>query len=362
MAIKETMGKQNFFDDFSEATQIKIDLLRNYLYEWLPVFIHSPQFFEEIHIYDTFCGPGKTKNGKLGSPFVIMEAVLNYTSEKTPPIKIFFSDAKKEHIENLTSSKELHKIKNKNEIVISCKDFSTAFEDAQPSLRSKRIATFMFIDQFGVINLTKEIFLQLCNSPCTDWMAFCSSSTLRRFREHENFKDVPKPENFGALKDSHREVTEAYRLALGTKDYYLLPFSIKQGKNINGIIFGSGHVLGADKFIKVCWKEDTFAGQANYHFDNMEASNKQCSLLTPTKLTLYEEELKSLIQYKTIKTNQDIYEHSLQAGILPKKVSKMIKKFVTTGILEKTVLISYDAIYKKKNITPLLLTKKKIQL
>ena len=52
------MGNKKDFHEtsFDKASLLKLDILKDYLTEWLPVFLHNPHV-EHIFIYDWFCGP-----------------------------------------------------------------------------------------------------------------------------------------------------------------------------------------------------------------------------------------------------------------------------------------------------------------
>ena len=50
----------------------------------------------------------------------------------------------------------------------------------------------------------------------------------------------------------------------------LYPFSIKKGRNIYGIVFGSSHPRCVEKFLRTAWKENPENGEANFDIHNDE--------------------------------------------------------------------------------------------
>jgi len=51
------MPKRNLHGKpFDEGTKVKLDLYREYLREWLPVFINSP-YVDTLQIFDFFADP-----------------------------------------------------------------------------------------------------------------------------------------------------------------------------------------------------------------------------------------------------------------------------------------------------------------
>lgn len=116
---------------------------------------------------------------------------------------------------------------------------------------------------------------------------FLSSSFIRRFYKEPSIrKYLPlNEEEFGAVpyKEAHRYICRNfYRKLIPTGfEYYVAPFSIRKesGSNIYGIIFGSSRLLGLDKFLQVCWKNDEATGEANYNIDDDIVRGGQLSLL-----------------------------------------------------------------------------------
>ena len=95
-------------------------------------------------------------------------------------------------------------------------------------------------------------------------------------------------------------------------------FSIKKKTNIYGLIFGSNHPLGLEKFLKVCWGVNPNIGDANFDIDedNIERYTNTLFPVKPKKLTLFEEELEKEILNGKLKTEWDVYIFTLTNGFL----------------------------------------------
>ena len=77
----------------------------------------------------------------------------------------------------------------------------------------------------------------------------------------------------------HRLILEYYRSKIPQKNNIrLYPFTIKKGRNIYGLIFGTGNLLGIDKFVNQCWKIDPQTGDSNFDIDNDNIDEKQMKL------------------------------------------------------------------------------------
>src|SRR5690606_31770280 len=71
------------------------------------------------------------------------------------------------------------------------KDFTVLFNEIYPLMIENgnvKLPRFMFIDQYGVKYVTKEIFEKLAELKRTDFLFFISSHFVKRFSELDEFK------------------------------------------------------------------------------------------------------------------------------------------------------------------------------
>lgn len=191
------------------------------------------------------------------------------------------------------------------------------------------------------------------NIQTTDFLFFISSSTLNRFNENPEIKKyLCIPDELFSTSDYchiHRCVLKYYRsLIPANREYYLCPFSIKKGANIYGLIFGTGHLLGIDKFINQCWKIDPHTGDSNFNIDKDDINEDQMKLFPeidrPKKVQRFENDLKNEILGNALKTNVDIYRYTLFNGFKAEHARKVISQLVKDGQLPKQRLnISYSS-------------------
>ena len=95
------MNRKFYKKKYDDATQVKLDVFRRYLQEWLPVFASKG---EEVTIYDFFAGPGKDAAGNPGSSLIIVEELKRFcehdaTMHPRFSARIIFNDIEEEHIE-----------------------------------------------------------------------------------------------------------------------------------------------------------------------------------------------------------------------------------------------------------------------
>jgi three-Cys-motif partner protein len=341
---------------FDEGTGIKLQLFKLYLREWLPVFIKLRT--KVIEIYDFFSGPGVDIEGKEGSPLIIldeMKAHCNELTEKKIRLNLFYNDSdpsKIEHLQqNISSKLKSCAIKNQSGIcnpddpqsvcpfsyTATTEDFAVLFQNMYPNLLSNsNTPRLMFIDQYGMKQITRDVFMQLIRLQKTDIIFFVSSMHLRRFSDQPEFKKYLNSEKIdfegSTPYQTHRIVFEYYKSMIGAdRKYYLGQFAIKKNANIYGVIFGSSHPLGLKKFLDVAWKIDPHTGDANFDIDRDAIRHGQPSFdfegdgssNKVKKLLAYENDLIDFL--KIGRTNLEVYLFSIDRGISIPKTNEILK-------------------------------------
>lgn len=331
------MSKKFFNRPFTEDTNVKLELYREYLKKWFPVFIaaHKP-FVQAVNLFDLFCGTGRDSEETPGSPIIALEVLKGFEDLVTTTkvqINLFFNDKNKEFLDLL--------IKNINELEydkenINVHFYNEDFVDLFPKLlpKTNKAANLMFLDQFGIKYVNKERFKTLIELQVTDLMFFISSSTFNRFPNDPNVIDIIGMDS-QQIKDTpfydiHRLVHEKYSdLIPNNHSYGLAPFSIRKGTNIYGLIFGSGHPLGLEKFLEICWDLDGITGEANFDTQGDQSLKLQPSLFEEdnrqTKLSKFEDGLKSKILDCTLSSDIDVFLYAINNGFIARHIIPVIK-------------------------------------
>lgn len=341
---------------FDEGTLLKLDIFRDCFREWFPVFVHNPSI-AHIFIYDMFAGSGKDSIGMEGSPLILLNEargsekqhcqVLSNSQSK----KVYFGFNEFDHNkktaleallrDNLSLCQKdcLIKCPYNNSLFFQSEDFKILFlrDNFRRVLANPKYAKFVLLDQYGFKQIDEDVFLHLVNSPTTDFIFFIASSFIRRFqtlpavtkyfKENQIRFDESKP------KECHRVIAEYYRsLVPSDKEYYIHAFTIQKGKNYYGLIFGTNHSLGMEKFVKVCWKHDTMSGESNCNIDNdylpgtlffeQDNSNKKSTV---------KEEIEKLIMSGAITSNIQGLQYALKRGCEPKLFVEVITQLKKAG-------------------------------
>ncbi|MDR1341912.1 MAG: three-Cys-motif partner protein TcmP [Prevotellaceae bacterium] len=359
-------GKDLHSKPFDEGTITKLEIFENYAKEWIPTFVMSNSV-KAIWIFDFFAGTGYDLNGVAGSPIRILQQIKNQTdniSKQGTKINVCFNEFEKEKYnlleesckQFLSDNPELERAGLK--VYYRNADFAEIFPKAIKIIQ--KYPSLVYLDQNGMKFLSDKYFLELEKTKTTDFLYFLSSSYFWRFGNEKVFQnnlniDMDKAKR-NPYKYIHKSILEQLRdrLPKSTK-YSLYPFTIKKETNVYGIIFGASHPRAVDKFLKTAWKENNFNGEANFDIDD-DMDKKQLDLFEGKKLTKIENfscALRNSILNRTIKTNKDAYTFTLEQGHIDVHASDEVKKMKKEGLIsysERTPLINYDQVIKKKRI------------
>ncbi len=339
------MAKAEFHEKpYDEGTLSKLDVFELYIREWIPVFLseEDPRF-REIHIFDFFSGPGSDPDGILGSPLRILKELRSYYDQglkgwgKVKIVAHFF-DQDSAKIDSLSL-----KINNPLcqtpgvEIDLQILPFRQALESYRNILENPGLPKLLIIDQFGVDEVSDEVFKFLIKLSRTDFLFFIASSTLHRFRDHPAIKQkIAEPEDSYAV---HRMVFDYYKKIIpSTRDVFLGQFSIRKRSNIYGLIFGSSHPLGIKKFLDVCWNRDRRFGEANFDIERDSIHPDELLLnldeMRPNKVRNFEIELEKNIVSGSLVFEGDLIRFCFEYGMTLRHSSLVLKKLKKQGVID----------------------------
>lgn len=270
---------------FDEGTLTKLQIFELYAREWLPVFL-SPErpSYAEIHLFDFFAGPGMDSANVAGSPLRLLRQLREYRGLpgwRSARVHVHFFDEAPEKIQRLEENIAAQGLRLPDvSFDIRPLAFEQAFPECAGVLSRTDAAKLVLIDQCGVDQVTSAVFHKLIGSPTCDFLFFLSSSTLYRFRDHPAIKQkIARPDDYYHV---HRAALDYYRSLLPSDErHFLAPFSIKKGSNIYGLIFGSAHPLGMDKFLQVAWQSDRISGEAILTSAGTTSARMKCSCRWP---------------------------------------------------------------------------------
>ncbi len=343
---------------FDEATKLKLDIFGECFEEWLPVF-NNDLYTKAVYVFDFFAGSGKDVENNPGSPLVLLEKAKGtnrkYCLNAKKEIGFLFNegelDKSEELNQNIIQFIEQCKKDNKcNGCIYQYKVENYNFQDMFSNLGitnvflNKDFGKFILLDQYGFSQIDEQIFSQLISYPKTDFIFFISSSFISRFRVHPSttkYIDTSKID-FENLRPNniHRAVANYFRdLIPAEKEYFLHHFSIRKEEkkgNYYGLIFGSNHSLGMEKFLKVCWKHDTLSGEANYNIDhNFEEGTLFFHSENNVKKEIVSKQIKQLILSGKISHNIAGLKFAMHNGCEPRLFTQAVQQLEKEKLIER---------------------------
>lgn len=339
---------QSFFEkEFDDGTKAKLTIFRRYIREWISALLtRSRRQFHQLNVYDFFAGPGKDVKDNLGSPLIIIDEIKAFCQNRGAqkaqiPVQIVFNDKNEEHIAELMN--EVSKARCPESCCMfefNALPFNSALSKYLNQMQDSGNANLVLMDQFGVKEVTPEIVNVLLGCGSTDALFFISTSFISRFIKTPEIQDAfsldPKEMRDVEYRVIHRYICDYYRSALRNHGSMVAPFSIKKGGNIYGLIFATQHMLGMEKFLKVCWDLDPSTGEANYNIDKDPAWNGERFLLPEmnaiTKIELFEHSLRQFIEDR-VPSNRELYRFCLEQGFCASKANLSLRKLQNGQII-----------------------------
>lgn len=360
------MAKNINEEPFDEATKLKLKIFGDSFKEWFPVFIND-RYTNQVFIFDFFAGSGKDSLGNSGSPLILLEKAKGdkkqYCNAIKKSIYFIFNEALKNKSKKLKENIDLLiqdcETENncggcvyKYDVVNS--GFQNLFQDHQVQniLSDKNIGKFVLLDQYGFKEINDEVFLKLVEFPKTDFIFFISSSFVKRFKEHPYTKKYIDTERISFdevnANECHRIIANYFRqLIPPNKEYYIHHFTIQKEKNkgnFYGLIFGSNHTLGMEKFLKTCWRFDNFSGEANFNIDgNFEEGTLFHNPETTNKKENVKQEIEKLILSGEISDNISGLKYSMLKGCEPILFTEVVKDLENKKKIERKGSLNYSS-------------------
>ena len=157
----------SFFDESTEQSQIKAQIVSKYFWAWANV-ISSSKYVEKIAYIDLFAGPGRYKDGTMSTPLLILEKAIA-DPKMSKMLVTMFNDKDEGYVRSLESEikalEGIKKLKFKPKVY----NESVGAEIIQMFEEMSLVPTLIFVDPWGY----KGLSLRLINSVLKDWGCEC---------------------------------------------------------------------------------------------------------------------------------------------------------------------------------------------
>ena len=325
---------------FDEKTSLKLDIFRECFRAWFPVLANDI-YTQRIYIFDLFAGSGTDEDGEYGSPLILLDEAkgdkkqfCHFIHTKEKDIHFIFNEKLKdksalleknitEYFNQCEKECDYEKCIYRGKYEIKNDSFINIFNDPnfEKILQNKTYGKFLLLDQYGFKEIGDDVFLKLISYPKTDFIFFIASNYIKRFKNLPAVTDYfQKIGNIdfdeSQPKECHRIIANYYRSLLPSgKEYYLHHFSYLKKTNYYGLIFGTNHTYGMEKFLKVCWNYDPLSGESTENINNdFEKGSLFFDPSQSNKKQTIKELLKNEILNSNIRTNLDGFKFVLSKG------------------------------------------------
>jgi three-Cys-motif partner protein len=327
-------------------TKEKLQVYKSYLDLYLTILLNN-KYICGINIYEPFAGYGKYDNDD-GSALISCKIISEKQIHKNIPINLFLNDT------DIQAYNSLQNHCNKYTKFITKQDASdfinSIFKDAKNKYSDYH--KFYFIDPYGYSQIKIEDIQKLLQLKKTELLFFIPISHIYRFRKATDLNPSISQfidsyqintNNINTENDLIDNIEESFKKIFSTNPYYICsyPLTKKTSSNKYSLFFISQHILGAEKFLELCYKirkdGDLFGTNPLFEEKNI---NK-----------LYQ-----FIKSERAINNIHLYEYLIKNSCLPKHFTEAIKekrlKNIKISNNNKNYNINYKN-YKDKKVKTL---------
>lgn len=318
--------------DMLEHSAKKVELLKHYLNEYLPV-IGSDAYTDVIHCFDLFCGEGVYPNGGEGSPLVFARLLKGWAARC--PEKCFalhYNDKESAKVENVAKHiEEMGRQPPNLKITPTVLPFDQIMQNVRHRIAGLgKEKAFLFIDPYGYKEIKPQLIRELMKGGKTEVLLFLPTQQMFRFSNKgtpEALSDFLEPLHDGhgfpicqSIFEYVSYIVRGFRHFM--PDCYVDSFTIrKDPKTAFCLFFFTSNLKGAEKMLEAKWKLDEQQGAGWSYEDSYALAPLFKNADTHPLEKLIESRLRSGAQ-----TNATIYEATLRAGYLPKHALTILAK------------------------------------
>ncbi len=343
------MSTNYFFDESTEQSAIKTEIVSKYFWAWAKVIIPTVKKSDgRIAYIDLFAGPGRYKDGTSSTPLLVLQKAIQDVELRQMLVTIF-NDKDQNNSQSLQQAiNEIPGISTlKHQPIVHSHEVGDQI--AKMFQQMRLVPTLFFVDPWGY----KGLSLRLVNSILKDWGCDC----IFFFNYNRINMGLSNPivqthmdALFGkqradalrlkleTLSPFQRELSIVEELCQALKDIggkYVLPFCFKNNegsRTSHHLIFVSKHFKGYEIMKGIMAKESSDISQGVSSFDYCPADFQQ-----PILFELWRplDELDSILQTEyrgQTLTMREIYaSHNVGRRYIEKNYKDVLKKMEQKG-------------------------------
>ena len=175
------MGTGAFFEEQSEASQIKTRIVSKYFQFWAKVMVGvvKRRGGNRLAYFDLYAGPGRYESGEASTPMLILEHAAN-DPVLSQMLLTVFNDKDPNYVsslrDNIAATPNIDNLKHAPQVY--CDEVGTKFEEF--FRQTPLIPAFSFIDPFGYKGVTLELLEGMLKDFGCDLVLFFSYNGINR--------------------------------------------------------------------------------------------------------------------------------------------------------------------------------------
>ncbi len=294
------MGNESFFDESTEQSQVKANIVAKYFWAWATVIKGTAKKgSKRIAYLDLFAGPGRYKDGTKSTPLLIIERAIEDSDMRNMLVTVF-NDADPNSTSTLQAEIDrlpgIERLKYKPKVHTQ----TVGTEMVKYFGEGRLVPTLFFVDPWGY----KGLSLALINSVLKNWGCDCifffnynrinMGLSNEIVREHMDMLFGPERaervrQKLEGLRPDQRETTIVEELSQALREMganFVLPFGFRTatgGRTSHYLIFASKHVRGYEIMKDIMAGQSSEAAQGVASFEYIPADQVQPLLFDLTR-------------------------------------------------------------------------------
>jgi three-Cys-motif partner protein len=346
------MATDGFFDESSEQSRIKAEIVSKYFWAWAKVILPSvKQRGGTIAYIDLFAGPGRYKDSSRSTPLLVLEQAIA-DPEMCRHLSTVFNDASKEFASALR--REIDALPGIERLAHQPIVHMEEVGEGVVGLFGKRgdVPTLFFVDPWGY----KGLSLGLVNSVLKNWGCDCifffnynrinpglNNPAVRQHMDVLFGEERARAlrEKLERLQPSEREVTIVEELSLALREFganYVLPFCFKNGqgnRTSHHLIFATKHPKGYEIMKGIMAPHSAELHQGVPSFAYCPASTIHPLLFELNRpLDDLEGMLLDAFAGQTVSVDQIYHKHNVGRPYLRKNYKDVLRAMESRGIVQ----------------------------
>lgn len=348
IATAGVMKLTTFFEEMTEQSEIKSEIISKYFGAWTRVIVSNPRV-KKLGYVDLFAGPGRYEDGTKSTPIKVLEQCIAREDLRQKMVTVF-NDANPDFASNLqTTIDSLPGIASLTyRPTVQCSTVGN--EIVETFERQKLIPSLAFVDPWGYKGLSSKLIAALIKDWGSDCIFFFNYNRINMGINNpvvvEHMNSIFGEERAEALRVRLQSLSPVEREMIIVNDLaeslssgganYVLPFRFIRPtgeRTSHYLIFVSKHPLGYKIMKDIMWRysSDHEDGVASFFY--VPVHDRQLKLLFDYSRPLDElgDVLLNVFQGKTLTVQQIYDQHNVGTPFVMPNYKEALRRLEEQG-------------------------------